>query len=275
MAPATASNNVSRSSMSEDVARRRAQRFQNSDFARALQHGRVHREKHHQKSDDHGDADHHVRKVLEDRECCPRSGATSSPPSSKPCSPSSMSFQLRLHRGSIGGIVDLDLDHADLSRRAEVLSCSVSRSRRTCATACRIRRCPYMPLHALRDRCRRRARVPGARVDFVDERCRPDLERPAFEIAKAAAHRVELVEIDSGDGIEVGQRSAPDSGGQRHVRLLADESTIFCGMVGPDMLRMELSGGRTRISAPVPRERSAMSPSMPRLTPTSVRIIVT
>src|SRR5512142_127480 len=36
-----------------------------------------------------------------------------------------------------------------------------------------------------------------------------------------------------------------------------------------------LSGGRMRMSAPVPLERAAMSPSTPRLTPTRVRISVT
>src|SRR5512142_198800 len=51
-------------------------------------------------------------------------------------------------------------------------------------------------------------------------------------------------------------------------------STIFSDMVSENV-NPALSGGRMRMSAPVPRERAAMSLKTPRLTPTRVRISVT
>src|SRR5260370_25607051 len=47
------------------VARRRAQRLQYPDLARALQHCRIHGEKHHQKSHQHSQRDHHPDKLLQ------------------------------------------------------------------------------------------------------------------------------------------------------------------------------------------------------------------
>src|SRR5262245_13039777 len=49
-----------------DIAGRSSQRLQNSDFTGAFQHGRVHREKHHQETNDYGEPDDDLGKALED-----------------------------------------------------------------------------------------------------------------------------------------------------------------------------------------------------------------
>ncbi len=79
----------------------------------------------------------------------------------------------------------------------------------------------------------------------------------------------------AGDGFENADGLKQHAGGQCDVRLAAHHVDDPSGIGAPEKARMELPGGRIMMSAPVPRDRSAISPSTPLLTPTSVRIMVT
>ncbi len=64
----------------------------------------------------------------------------------------------------------------------------------------------------------------STRVNIIDQQIVSPRERTAFEIAKSAAHAIELVEVDAGYGIEITYHLHLGTGRLHHVRLLADEA---------------------------------------------------